>query len=606
MESLFSAINRDYFKTGIMNKVFFCFLFVCFLMSAQNKEYSNTFTDEILLSCPVCKKGLPGHTNNDFHKAHTFFANQMIDSSYNYVNKLIVEKTIENALSQYIIFTLKGRILIKKQLYDAAEKSIKEAILLGETNNFLSKVNLYSILGQVYLEKKEYKNGIYYLEKWKKGYDDTNVNTGINFHNLGLCHLHMGHYNKAESNLFKSYDINGRFKDTAGLARSSLDIGNLYYEQYKDKQAIYYFKKGLDYAKNSNDLNVLQNAYLNLSVVEDNRNNYAEALMYRKEYEKVKDSIWNRDKIWLIAQKDKEISILAKKKEIETLQLNALLKDDKLKTQTWQKKLFIILSCLLFVIVLLIMYYNSKIIKQRNVIGSQKDHLQKLNRTKDQLFSVISHDLRSPVHLLNHKLQTALGKQDHSLKKETKLILDSYELSKRISLLIDNTLHWILQNKDQLIFRKEPLKLSSVINQVVYNYTPIINDKNIQLTYKIDSDVPVDADLNSIKIIIRNILDNAIKFSFKDGKISISIEYTDKLCNVIIKDEGIGYETETSGYPQILKNKGTGLGLNLCKDLLAKNNGFLHITGYKNKGTKVIITLKRHEYEFPENKSIAS
>ncbi len=145
-------------------------------------------------------------------------------------------------------------------------------------------------------------------------------NESENFINLGIAYQFIKKYKKAEENILKSHHLNTKNKDTLKLAYSSMEIANLYYVQYKDSLAIPYFKEALRYAKNSTDLNILSSAYLNMAVVEENEKNYQEALSHRKNYEKTKDLIWNRDKIWELSQKDKKIAATINLEKLKTEQ----------------------------------------------------------------------------------------------------------------------------------------------------------------------------------------------------------------------------------------------------------------------------------------------
>ena len=382
-----------------------------------------------------------------------------------------------------------------------------------------------------------------------------------------------------------SYNLTIESKDTLGLARSSLDIANLYYQQYKDTLALPYFIKGLDYAKRANDLEVLSNAYLNLAVVYENDGKHEKALGYRKEYEKVHDSIWNRDKIWQLAQTDKEIGLAAKQ--------------EKLNAEKWKKDVFITISVVFLVLLVIGSYLYYKTIRQNKIISKQKEDLNDLNVTKDKLFSVLTHDLKTPMYVLNKKLLNIQNSKTFTSllhTKYSKLVTESYQISKNTILQIENTLHWILGTKNQLIFNIEKLHLNSVIDQVVYDYIPVINDKKIDLKKQGNDSVYINADLNSLKIVLRNVLDNAIKFSHPEGNILINIQERDLICELQIIDDGVGFsldsqEPEETGSPLPAFQSSTKLGLRLSRDLVKKNKGTLKIQSAPNKGTTVSILL---------------
>lgn len=582
------------------------FIFSCTGLAQNKLDTINNFNNEVVKICPVCKndkKAISEVNYSDFHTSHILFSKGLLDSSFVYVSKIITLNKIKSKEFLYVLHSIKGRILTEKLLYDDAIINLNKAIEYGRSSNSIYVSNLYAILSKIYIEEKQYSKAIVLLEEWKSSTNNKIDNKSVNFHNLGISYLHIENFKKAEENLLISYKLNQKSKDTLGLARSSLDLANLYYVQYKDNLAISYFEKGLTYAKKANDLTVLQNALFNLSVVEENRKNFSKSLEYRKGYELIKDSIWNRDQVWKLAQKDKKITVAIKEKQIKNLELTAQLQKEKLKTAQLKKNVFIIIAILFLILVIISGYYNLKITKQNRVIIEQKEDLKELVKTKDKLFSIIAHDLKSPINLLKKKLFNVLEKikiVEPYNAANFKLVVDSYQLSKRTFLLLDNTLHWVIGNQNKLIFNEEKLHLKSVISHVNYDYIYILEDKGIEFISEVNDTIFVNADLNSLKIILRNVLDNAIKFSYPKSNIIMTSEINDNQCVIKLKDAGIGFDfsneagnvtNEIKSSRDLEGNMGTGLGLQLCKVLTEKNGGKFQIVSAVNKGTEVFITL---------------
>jgi signal transduction histidine kinase len=560
---------------------FFCLLFVHFTI-AQENEYSIGFKNEIIETCTICSKDAAYFnkaSKDGFHQSHYLFSTKKIDSSYIYITQLLSRNRIEDNKQLYILYTIKGRILLKKKLRDDALKSTQKAIAIGRKFKSNTLGNQYALLGQIYIEQEKFSEAAKVLETWKGSSIKNELSNRINLHNLGLCYLHLEQYDKAQENLLESYRLNQKYNDTLGLARSSLDIANLYYQQYKDSLAIEYFEIGLGYAKKANDLKILQNALLNLAVVEENRKDFSKALNYRKAYEKIKDSIWNRDQIWKFAQSDKETA----------KQLN----EEKLKAEKREKSFFTVIAILAITLLVFLSYFYVKIRKQHKVI-------KELNTTKNKLFSILTHDLKTPIHTLKTKLYNILHQTEKNKlhEKQRTSISESYDLAKNTSLLIENTLHWTLQSQNKLLFHQQKLNLSSIIAQVEYDYTPIIQENKLSLIIDIDESFFVYADANSLKIALRNVLDNAIKFSFTEGIINIKATTQNNHCTLKIMDKGVGFDTTNfsqqnhSSTPDTKVSTSTGLGLKLISELIEKNDGIFEISSIPNKGTSVSITLQ--------------
>jgi signal transduction histidine kinase len=161
-------------------------------------------------------------------------------------------------------------------------------------------------------------------------------------------------------------------------------------------------------------------------------------------------------------------------------------------------------------------------------------------------------------------------------------------------------LNWAMLQTDQLFFQREDLNLLAIVNQVTFNYEPLLKSKNIALKNTIKQNMFVYADLESLKIVLRNVLDNAIKFSNSNDQISIYAKVSpEKKCELIIEDTGSGMSQEvvsellkeTLKESQKVTKERTGLGLHLCQAMMLKNEGALKIESEENIGTKLIISI---------------
>jgi K+-sensing histidine kinase KdpD len=251
-------------------------------------------------------------------------------------------------------------------------------------------------------------------------------------------------------------------------------------------------------------------------------------------------------------------------------------------------------------------FYRQKIISSK-IILAQKAELDELNATKDKLFSIVSHDLRSSVNILktsNSKLMDCLETKD--MDALDKLLENNGVIANEVYNLLDNLLNWAMLQTKQLYFCKDSLHLHSIVQQVVHNYKPLMLNKNIRFEQELDKSIFVFADQESSKIILRNLLDNAIKFSRENGTIKIyTRNSTQFFCDLVVEDTGQGMNEITRWkllqegvFLSKKKNDediGTGMGLQLCKSMISKNGGHLSIESRENMGTKIIISLPKSE-----------
>jgi len=295
-------------------------------------------------------------------------------------------------------------------------------------------------------------------------------------------------------------------------------------------------------------------------------------------------------------QKKKEIALQQKSNDILTT------KYELIKAQS-NYYLFIVIALILLLIGSI--YTYSKHVKGTNLILRQKNKLDELNATKDQLLTIVSHDLRSFVNALkksNAQLTSSLetknyNELDHLLHQNSSIANGAYRL-------LDNILHWALLQTKQLYFHLESVHLFSIIEQMEYDCKPLLLEKALIYENTVSKNCFIHVDIDSLKIIIRNLFDNAIKFSNKNGKIRMYTQTTNSnFCKLIIEDTGIGMNQNTvkellkDGELLAKKNNseiiGTGLGIQLCKQLIKKNGGKLEIESEPNKGARMILSFQK-------------
>lgn len=530
----------------------------------------------------------------NFNKAQRFFFEKKWDSVLVYSMKQLSTDKKNTVLDNYCYF-FRGISFKEKKVFNEAKNSFKKI-----SKNFEFNKTVKNNLGQIALEQSEFKKAISYFKEFENISETNyfNINKSFIYHNLGVCYLQLRDFNKAEIYLIKSTQLQESAKDTIALVGAYGDVATMYYEQYKDNLAIPFFEKAYEFSKKVKRYDLKQVATKNMAVVEENRKNFEKALTYRKEAEKWNDSITDQNKIWAVAEVEKKFAIKQKQEEIEVLEVKNEIRE------TQRNGLFIIAVLLLSIFGIGVYFYLQKI-KTNKIILSQKENLDELNATKDKLFAIVSHDLRSSVNALktsNTKLLKHLETKNYEqldvlLHKNNAIANSSYNL-------LDNLLNWSQQQTNQLFFQQESLHLFSIIQQIEYNYKPIVAEKNIELNINIDKSIFVFMDLDSFKIILRNMLDNAIKFTNEKGTISIYSEKPNSdFIPLIIEDTGIGMSNEVveellqeSAKLSKKNNKeiiGTGLGMQLCKSMLLKNGGKLNIESKIGLGTKFILFLPK-------------
>lgn len=509
--------------------------------------------------------------------------------------------------TQKLLQQVKKQPLLDYIHYYRAEAFHKKGILkyaLKEFNQVRKEFEFYTMVqfnkGGIMLSNEKYEQSLSLF----KSIDTTNqknirmIRLDALLHNTGVCYLHLGNYMNAEKYLVNAVKKITERKDSVGLIGSYTDLGTVYYEQYQDGKAINYYEKAYSLSKKfgSYDLKVLTSQ--NMAVIEENRKRFDIALAYRKEYESWNDSLSDQNKIYEVAQIEKRLAVANKQQQVDLLETENKLKQAEVTT-------YLIAAILLSLILVFGIYFYHQNVLRSRLILHQKQELDLLNATKDQLFSIVSHDLRSSVHALsvsNSKLKDSVEKQAYG-SLETQLEENSVIATNTYNML-DNLLNWALLQTEGGYFKPEEHRLSMLIDQVAYNFNGVLNQKEMTFENTIPRSVKVFVDAESLKIVLRNFMDNSIKFSNPNSKITVSLEKEDEQSVCFNwSDTGKGMSEETrikllSDSPQLTKKDhekeiGSGLGMNLCKAMLAKNEGKLDIWSRKEEGTKMIVTLKK-------------
>ncbi|MDX2195966.1 MAG: ATP-binding protein [Cytophagales bacterium] len=227
-----------------------------------------------------------------------------------------------------------------------------------------------------------------------------------------------------------------------------------------------------------------------------------------------------------------------------------------------------------------------------------------LNDNKNKFFSIISHDLRGPVKnivLMSQLLNENTDAKSYDPKKIAKMIESS---SKNLSNLLDNLLKWSRIQMDKIDFRPERIEVQKLAEDIVNHLKIHAAPKSIDIVNNIPPNAYVTADLNMISTVIRNLISNAIKFTEKNGLISIyGRDIDSNTFEISIEDNGVGipnnilakifsidFKHSTKGTN---KEEGTGLGLKICKEFIEKNNGTIKAESKLKEGSKFIFTLPK-------------
>jgi signal transduction histidine kinase len=249
-----------------------------------------------------------------------------------------------------------------------------------------------------------------------------------------------------------------------------------------------------------------------------------------------------------------------------------------------------------------IILYMEELIKAKEESQIIESNLNEINATKDKLFSIIGHDLRSPFNTIIGFSELLTENIESYSIKQTKEFLRQIYISSLSSLnLLGNLLSWAKTQTGQIKYYPEKVVLKSIVREVIDITNANANLKEITLNDLISEDVQVYADVNMLRTVLRNLVSNAVKFTNVKGYIEIGAQKTADCVHVSVMDNGIGMSKEDALHIFEMKvenihlgtanERGSGLGLLLCKDFIHLHGGKIWVESELGKGSKFSFSL---------------
>lgn len=570
-------------------RVFFIVLTCMFLTAsyAQEKTYS-AFEKYVITKSDALINEV------DFAKARSFFLEKEWDSTLLYTNKQLSLTEITTSTKDFSHF-LRGYSFKQKGVFHEAKN---EFLKISEEFEFYIPTQIF--LSEIEIELENYIKALEGFKKIEHVSEDQLLGVKKNsiVANIGLCYLFLDQHANADPYFKENIKILEEAKDTLGLVPAYGNLAINYDYLDSTDLAIANFKKAYEFSKRINDYGLKINATHNMYEIAKYLNQPDEAYQYIEEHNQWKDSLHDQNEVARVLQLEKQIAVDQKQQEVSLLEA-----ENKVKEA--QKDGLMISSVILLLLLGTGVYFYREKVKTNKIISAQKEDLDELNATKDKLFSIVSHDLRSSVYALKASNSDLVDNLEaKNLEKVNILLHSNSAIVNGAYNLLDNLLNWALLQTKQSYFEIGELRLFFIVEQVAHNYKALLQEKNIQFENTVAKKDKVFADQESLKIILRNIIDNAIKFSNAGDTIKIYTQHTrEDYCDLVIEDTGIGMSEATR--QNLLKetivtsekeNKdiiGSGLGMQLCKSMIKKNNGIFFIESELGKGTKMIVSLSK-------------
>jgi len=461
---------------------------------------------------------------------------------------------------------------------------------------------------------------------------------------LGYLYLISGNYITCKAYLNRALTLYKEVDDKSGIARSLNYLGKLHLESNDMDEAEMYFSQSLEIARNVGLNRLVADNFSDIADLMAKNNNYQQAFYYQNLFINMKDSIYSEEsrrkviELQLMYDKEKkesEIQIFEKNEQINFLSSQR----DKLLRN------FLIAGVILILISLFLLYNRFLIAKKSNeLLEKQKDEVSKsnkklitlnhslldqkkkfeelnnqlnisnhklkdseknlieINSTKDKFFSIISHDLRNPfAAIVSFSRILKRDIANLSIEELSELALELDKSVLKINNLLENLLQWSRTQTGKIKYEPEYIAVHEIVKDNLMLFRNNAREKEIALIDLVDDNTPVWADRNMTDTVIRNLLSNALKYTDSGGKIVISSEIKNHQVFISVQDNGVGMTDESknkifridtlhSTYGT-MDEKGSGLGLLLCKEFVEKQGGEISFVSELNRGTTFTFTL---------------
>ena len=505
------------------------------------------------------------------------------------------------------------------QIDKALEFNVKALNVREQLRDSLGIKSSTKNIAMLYSMRKEHRKAIEYYENVLRMLNPKQDQAlrGEILPRIGNEYLQFKDYDNANKYLAEGLQYNRSINNKDGMLRTLNSIGQLNLEQGNLKVAQMHIAEAYNYAKGTTDkIEVLKN-YRLLMKIDSTNNNFQSAYNWQRQYFSLKEELESQDlpKIPVNTDSIKEgmSSSIDDFDDISSLEKN-------IENENQVKKLkaisYILVAAFITVLTILLLIYlkrkntlrytqeledkNEQIQIQNEAILEQTHHLEEINKVKDRLFSIVSHDLKDSISSIKGFLD--LLKEDSISKEEfNELIPELSENANNASLLLYNLLNWSKSQMQNLEPSPEMFNIQEVFHNKISLVEQKVEQKRIVVIDESQRDF-VYADKSMIEIVIQNLITNAVKFSRVGDIITISNRSQNGNALICVEDTGVGISKENLS--KLFKNnnfttigtkneKGTGLGLTICKELVELNKGRIWVESTQNVGSKFFIELPK-------------
>jgi two-component system, sensor histidine kinase and response regulator len=603
-------------------------LSISYLISSAYKLFLQNPDSSILLAHRALARArendnayLEGESYFILSKANWAKGNYKLSMDYGFKSIKIFKSEnhpVELALSQLSV----ARTFIDLKNYPKASLLIRSSIAISE------KLNDKYLLAESYREQSmlltslmQYDSALLMVDRGLalfRPFNDT-LNISILYSRKAKIFFYEKKFRQSLRLTLAAARMDESVKNNRALGITFLMAAENYYSLGKPDSAMIFALKSIPYNQIVSNYQTLVNAHGLISRIYLDRMDNNGAVEHLKRVIQYKDSVANARNNAKLQELQMMYDLEIKDKTIADLEnVNQV---NKQQVASQRLLMSVLVGGIILLGALLLMFMKLRNIQQKanvqlsaknQAIEEQKEHieaqaqkLERLNNLKSKLFSVISHDIRGPISSLHSLLELLTNKG----MSQEEFIVISNKLKGNINVTqrtLENLLTWSLSQMDGLKTERKIVRIQDVIEESCRLMDEVASQKNVTLIRDVSESHLVNADPDQVQLILRNLVQNAIKFSKQHGTVLLTVINHSKYCKVTVKDFGIGMDQHeialvmgamshfTKAGTQ--QEKGTGLGLLLCQEFVKRNGGTFSVQSVPGEGTEFSVSFESAKF----------
>lgn len=520
-----------------------------------------------------------------------------------------------------------GAIMRHQQNFDEALRYYAKALDFYRQEGFdRDRASALAGMGAVSLDQLRYDEALRYYDQALQIRSASGDKSGIAscLQSVGVIQQRMGRSEAALAHLTTALSLAEEVGNKNLLATTHVVLGTILVQLQRFDQAREHLEAGLRCALEIGARRVAMDACRGLADASAAQGDFRSALRLHQQFAALSDSIYNVEKTQAIEDMRAKYEAEKMEREIRQLHVDSSRKDEELsrrREQLLRQRTAIYAFAAVFATIavfsgllyrqlslnrrnaILLAEQNSRLTHQQEILNRQTEELLQLNATKDRFFAIIAHDLRSPLASL---LSTTRSLADCCGDLDERVLQGYMETinrsARRLHRLLENLLQWASAQTGAIQMNPVEITVCEIVEEVFVLLGDTADAKAVSLSSDVPFDLKVLADVNMLRVVLRNLVENAVKFSFRGSEVSIAAR-ADGRVEIIVADRGVGIPPsdlgklfQLDGAPRTVGTvgeRGSGLGLSLCRDFVIAMGGEIWAESSEGQGSTFHVALPR-------------